>query len=194
MAFNISVKHDLKKLRRQLTAMELRVVPQATVTTLNRVAESAKVASVKHIGPQLGSRQAAVKRRIKTQRATAQRLWATLVAMGRKLQLIEFVVGSKRSTQQPGGKRGLVKTKVFGKTKTYKKAFIAPRRKGDAKTTMYIRKGRERLPLKLMHGPSIVDHFKQPDNERVMLAKVIERFPIEFRRNISFFLQRLKSR
>lgn len=174
--------------------MELRVVPQATVTTLNRVAESAKVASVKHIAPQLGGRQAAVKRRIKTQRATLQRLWATLVAQGRKLQLIEFVVGSKRPTQQKGGKRGLVKTKVFGKTKTYRKAFIAPRRKGDAKTTMYIRKGRERTPIKLMHGPGIVDHFKQAENDRIMQAKVRERFPIEFARNIAFFLQRLKSR
>ncbi|NET71371.1 MAG: hypothetical protein F6K62_10700 [Sphaerospermopsis sp. SIO1G2] len=32
------------------------------------------------------------------------------------MQLIEFVVGSKKPTQQPGGKRGLVRAKVYGKT------------------------------------------------------------------------------
>ncbi len=89
--------------------------PTTASRTLNRVAESAKVASAKHIAPQMNSRQAAVKRRSFTQKAAFKRLWATLVAKDRALQLMEFMAGSKKPTQQPGGKRGLVKAKVYGK-------------------------------------------------------------------------------
>jgi len=91
MSFDITIQHDLKKLQRSLSVLEHRVAPQATVRTLNRIAESAKVASVKHIAPQLGSRQAGVKRRIKTNKATFNQLWATLTANGRALQLIELI-------------------------------------------------------------------------------------------------------
>jgi hypothetical protein len=87
MTFNVPVQHDLKKFRRQLTALEIQVLPQKTVPTLNRVAE----------------------------KATAKMLWATLVASELALQLIEFVVGSKQPTQQKGGKRGLVKAKVLAR-------------------------------------------------------------------------------
>ena len=96
MTFDITIQHDLKKLMRSLNTLESKVAPQATVRTLNRVAESAKVASAKHIAPKMNSRQAAVKRRIETRKATFKTLWATLVARDRALQLIEFVVGSKK--------------------------------------------------------------------------------------------------
>jgi len=69
MPFNISVQHDLKKLRRSLTALETQNLPQATVSTLNRLAESTKVANSRHIVPKMNSRQAAVKRRIETRKA-----------------------------------------------------------------------------------------------------------------------------
>jgi hypothetical protein len=194
MSFNISIQHDLKKFRQQLSALEKQAYQPAVVRTLNRTAESAKVASARYVAAQLGSKQAGVKRRIETIRATPRRLWATLVAHGRPLQLIEFVVGSKKPTQQLGGKRGLVKTKVFGRQKTYYKAFIAPRRSGDSSTTMYIRKGKERKPLKLMYGPGIESIFKTEENTRIMEDKVRECFGIEFASNLAYYIERLKNR
>ena len=191
-AFDITVQNDLKKLRRGLNALETKVAPQATIRTLNRVAESAKVASARHIAPQMNSRQAAVKRRIETRKATFKQLWATLVARDRALQLIEFVVGSKKPTQQPGGKRGLVRAKVYGKTRTLSKAFIAPRKRGSSKTTVYIRKSGKRLPLKMLYGPGIMQLFRQRENDQIMQAKVQERFPLEFARNLAFYLNRYK--
>ena len=161
MAFDITVHRDLKKLRRGLNTFEKKVAPQATVRTLNRVGENAKSASARHIAPQMGSRQAGVKRRIATRKSTMRRLWVILVASDRPLHLIEFVVGSKKPTQQPGGKRGPVKAKAWGKTKTYHGAFIAPRKKGSSKTTVYVRKSGKRLPLKALFGPGIMQLFKQ---------------------------------
>ena len=194
MTFDVTVQHDLKKLKRQLNALERKAAPQATVRTLNRVAESAKVASARHIAPQMNSRQAGVKRRIKTVKANFKKLWATLVAKDRALQLIEFVVGSKKATQQPGGKRGVVKAKVYGKTRTLPDAFIAPRRSGDSKTTVYTRKGKSRLPVRMLFGPNIVQLFKQRENDAIMQAKVRERFPIEFARNLAWYVERIKRR
>lgn len=114
MPVDISVESDLKALRRGLSSLEKQAVPQATVRTLNWVAESTKSASTRHIAPQIGGRQAAVKRSIETRKFTVRRLWAELAASERPLRLIEFVVGSKKPTQQPGGKRGLVKVKRHG--------------------------------------------------------------------------------
>lgn len=74
MAFDISVKHDLKKLKRQMTALEQKVYPQALVRTINRTAQSTKVASAKHIAPQMNSTQGGVKRRIDIIRANSRRL------------------------------------------------------------------------------------------------------------------------
>ncbi len=194
MPFDVSIQNDLKKLRRELSALETKVAPQATVRTLNRVAESAKVASAKHIAPKMNSRQAAVKRRIETRKATFKTLWATLVARDRALQLIEFVIGSKKPTQQPGGKRGLVKAKVYGKTRTLSHAFIAPRKSGDSKATVYMRKSKKRKPLKLLYGPGIMQLFKQKENDAIMQKTVRERFVKEFTRNLTFYIHRFKRR
>ena len=192
MTFDLSVESDIKSLRRGLHALERQVVPEATVRTLNRVADSAKVASASHIAPQMGSRQAGIKRRIETRRASFKRLWATLVASDRPLHLIEFVVGSRKPTQQPGGKRGPVKAKAWGKTKTYRGAFIAPRKKGSSSTEVYVRKSGKRLPLKMLFGPGIMQLFKQRENAAIMETKVKERLPVEFTQNLAFYLSRLK--
>jgi hypothetical protein len=191
LIMDISIQNDLKKLRQSLTALEKRAVPQATVRTLNRTAETVKTASVRHISPQLGSKQAGIKRRIETRKASLQKLWSVLVASGRQLQLIEFVVGSKKPTRK-GGKRGLVRTRVFGKQKTYQKAFIAPKRKGDSKTTLYVRKGKARKPVRMMFDPGIKEFFKQKDNDSLMQAKAKEVFPVEFLRNLAYYVTKLK--
>lgn len=192
MTFDVSVERDLKSLKRGLTALEKDVVPQTTVRTLNRVADSTATASARHIAPLMGSRQAGIKRRIENRRANFKRLWATLVASDRPLHLVEFVVGSRRPTQQPGGKRGPVKAKAWGTTKVYKGAFIAPRKKGSSKTEVYVKKSGKRLPLKLLFGPGIMQLFKKPENVAIMNSRVKEQFSTEFTRNLVFYLSRLK--
>lgn len=194
MAFDITIENDLKQLKRGLTALETKVAPKATLRTLNRVAESAKVASARHIAPQMNSRQAAIKRRIETRKATFKKLWVTLIARDRALPLIEFVVGSKKPTQQAGGKRGVVRAKVYGKTRTLTNAFIAPRKRGSNKTTVYMRKTSKRLPLKMLFGPGIMQLFKQKENDQIMQAKVQERFAPEFNNNLKFYLRRMRKR
>lgn len=194
MTFDINIQHDLKKLQRDLNALEYKAAPRATVRTINTLAERAKTVSAKHIAGELGSRQAGVKRRIITRKANFKQLWATLVAHGRSLQLIEFVVGSKKPTQQAGGKRGPVRTKVMGKRKSYSHAFIAPRRKGSSKTTVYVRKGKARSPVRMMFGPGIEALFKARKNDKLMQQVVRDSFVAEFARNLAFYVKRMARR
>lgn len=128
----------------------------------------------------------------RTRKSTVRRLWAALVASDRPLRLIEFVVGSKKPTQQPGGKRGPVKAKAWGKTKTYRGAFIAPQKKGSNKTTVYVRKSEKRLPLKQLFGPGIMQLFRQRENASVMERKVQERLPKEFMQNLAYYISRIR--
>jgi predicted nuclease of restriction endonuclease-like (RecB) superfamily len=74
MSFEVTIQYNLKKLRWSLNALETKVASQATVRTLNRGRECQSFQSAKHIAPQLNSRQAAVKRRIQTQKASFKRL------------------------------------------------------------------------------------------------------------------------
>lgn len=194
MTLDINIQHDLKKLKRGLNALEYKAAPRATVRTINVLAKKAKVASSKNIAGELGSRQAGVKRRITIQKASFKKLWATLVAHGRSLQLIDFVIGSKKPTQQAGGKRGLVRTKIFGKRKSYKQAFIAPRRSGDSKTAVYVRKGKRRKPVRMMFGPGIEALFKANKNEEIMKKVVRDNFAAEFARNLAFYIKKISGR
>ena len=107
-------------------------------------------------------------------------------------------MGSKKPTQQPGGKRGQVKIKIkikmYGKIRTHSKAFIAPRRSGSSKTTLYQRKSGKHTPLKLMYGPRIMQLFRQRENNAIMQSKIRERFPVEFARNIAFYINRMRKK
>ena len=188
----ITVEKDIRRLRRDLNTLEKRIVPKATSRTLNRVSSSAKTASSRHISPQIGSRLSGVKRRIDIVKASVRRLWADMVAHGRPLPLIEFVIGSKKPTQQKGGKRGLVKAKAWGKRRTFENAFIAPIKAGSRKTAVYMRKTGKRLPVKMLFGPGIKQIFKQKENITLMEHQVQKKLPKEFGQNIRFYLSRMK--
>ena len=45
-----------------------------------------------------------------------------------------------------------------------------------------------------MYGASIMQLFKQRENDKIMQDKVRERLPIEFARNLNFYTQRMKRR
>lgn len=190
----ISVKHDLKRLKKDLTRMEQQVLPQALVRTLNRVGKSARREGLRNIAPLFGSNQREVGKHVHVTKAGRRRYWVTITATGRRKQLIHFVVGSKAVTQQPGGKRPPVKIKTFGKTRTLTKGFITYTQAGDSAKSIYKRKGSGRYPLQMMYGPSVPVLFKLESTQRKIRLKVKERFPIEFRANLAYYVGRRRRR
>lgn len=184
MSFNITVENDIKRLRRGLSTLEHKVTPQATVRTLNRVAESSRTASAKHIAPQMEVRQCDVKRRMKTIKANRKQLWAVIVASGNPIRLIAF-----KARQTARG----VRAKAWNQTKTYKHSFIAPfKAGGKSKKGVFVRLTSKRLPIKQLWGPGVKQLFKQKENDAVMQATVRTRFAKEFAAHLRFYLNRMK--
>lgn len=180
--FEISVESDLKKLQQQLSALERDAYPKAIARTLNRVAESSKVASAKHIAPLMNAKQSDIKRNMPLEKAYKNKLWATITAIGRPLKLIAF-----KAKQTAKG----VVSKAWGVSKLYKGTFIAPIRHGSISNTVYTRKTKHSLPVKALYGPGIAQLFKKPDNIELMISTVKQRFVNEFKNNLQFYAKRL---
>ena len=183
MPFNISIESDLKQFQKQLTALEREAFPKAVVRTLNRVASSAKVASSKHIAPQMNAKQSDIKRNMVIEKAYKNKLWATITAIGKPLKLIAF---KARQTA-----KGVV-AKAWNVSKLYKGTFIAPVIRGSSNKAVYSRKTKHSLPVKTLYGPGIAQLFKKPENIEIMTSTVKQRLVNEFKNNIQFYASRIR--
>lgn len=184
VAFDVSIKSELKEFRRQLGRLEKEAYPKAVVRTINRVAGSARTASTKHIAPLMDSRQGDVKRRMRQEKASKRRLWSTIIASWKPLRLMAF-----KARQTAKG----VRAKAWGKTRVYPHTFIAPfKAGGKAKKGVFVRKGKASLPIKQLWGPGVTQLFKQRENDSVMRSTVKERFAKEFRANLRYYVGRLR--
>jgi len=183
MSFEISITSELKQLQKQLTNLERNAYPKAVARTLNRIASSAKVASSKHIAPQMNAKQADIKRRMYDEKAYPKKLWASIIASGSPLKLIAF---KARQTA-----KGVV-SKAWGVNKLYKHTFIAPVRHGSSANAVYVRKSSHTLPVKQLWGPGIAQLFKRPENITIMQTTVTQRLTTEFKNNLNYYVSRLK--
>ncbi len=182
MSFNISIKSDLKQLQGQLTKLERQTYPQAVARTLNRVAESSKSASAKHIAPLMNAKQSDIKRNMPIEKAYKNKLWASVTAIGKPLKLIAF---KARQTA-----KGVV-AKAWNASKLYRGTFIAPIKHGSSSNTVYSRKTKHSLPVKALYGPGIAQLFKKPENIQIMESTVRQRLASEFKNNLQFYAGRL---
>ena len=186
MSFVISVKSDLKKLSSQFQSFSKSIHPKVIARTLNRVAASVKAASAKYIAPKMNCTQRDAKRRIAEDRAFANKLWASIIPSGRPLKLIAF-----KARQSAKG----VVAKAWGKSKLYKRSFIAPVKHGSSTNAVYVRKGNHSLPVKQLWGAGVVQLFKQKENLELMVATVKRRFSVELVHNMRFYLNnRIRNR
>ena len=183
MSLGISVESDLKQFQKQLTALEQQAYPKAVTRTLNRVASSAKVASSKHIAPQMNAKQSDIKRRMVEAKAYPKKLWASIIASGSPLKLIAF---KARQTA-----RGVV-SKAWGVNKLYRGTFIAPVKRGSSSNAVYARKSSHSLPVKQLWGPGIAQLFKKQENITIMQDTVRMRIATEFKNNLNYYASRIK--
>lgn len=125
--------------------------PAAIARALNRSATSANVVMVRAIAQDLGLKQGDVKDRIAIRSASPSDLRAQLIATGARIPLIKFNarerLGRGVTARLPGG-RG-----------QYPSAFIATMRSGHR--GVFVRKGRPRLPIAELFGPSIPRVFEK---------------------------------
>jgi ribosomal protein L13E len=125
--------------------------PAAIARALNRSVTSANVVMVRAVATDLALRQSDVKERISVRNASPAHLVAQLIATGKRIPLIKFNARERRG-------RG-VTARLPGGQGSYPRAFIATMSSGHR--GVFVRKGKPRLPIAELFGPSIPHVFQK---------------------------------
>jgi hypothetical protein len=177
MPVSMSVQSTIKQVTRNLSAIERKVIPKATVTALNKVGKEVTTVAVKTINARTGLQQKVIREFLDSFKASS-RSWVFLLrARRRPFNLIRF--GARQT------KKG-VSANAWEGRKVYKGAFI-----GNSGRTVFTRKGKARTPIKSVYGPDM-RVFLEKTNLDAMEKKVGERFPKLLFDAINFQLIKLR--
>lgn len=201
----IEVKDNIKDIKKTLSSLEKKFVPEATVKALNKVGATALSRSKREIRKGLGmTLDQFNKGNYLTSRRARKGFEVYEINFARKTVSL-YKLGASAS------KRG-VTVKAWGRKQTYEKAFIAtmPNSKRDVFVRIGGRRGAKRkvvtganvgktyrpeLPIKLLHGPYIPTLKRQQKVDEIISKVVQERFGLEFDRALtSLFARRGLSR
>ena len=177
MPLTIAIKHDadkaVEKLRDQLT----RRAPRAAAAGLNRTAQAAQTAAVRAIQKDLGaSAQKTIRRNLSIQRATPQKLEASLIARSAKTDRIPiYELRPRPSTVTKHRPAGGVRYGPQGKQ--IPGSFIARLKSGHV--GVFARQAQTRLPITELKGPSIALVLSRPRVHGQVQKVIAEKLPKE---------------
>jgi len=196
---SLSVKTNFPDVQRQLDNLRRDIGDQATAMALNKVADKGRTEMKRAITDEFNISSAEVSAALRIRRASAKgyNLVAVLEAFnnnkGRSLNLIHFVERKvtlaearrrlKRGTLQQIG----FKIKKTGGIKTIPGAFIA-----NNGRTVFIREGKDRLPIKPLQVINISQMFNTRRINQRVIAKIQQEFPVEFERAMRVVLERFR--
>jgi hypothetical protein len=170
------VRADIREATKFLTDVQRQVIPAATARALDRTASNAKTVAVKTIVTETGLPTSLVRDRLTIRGANRNRLEATLTANPAAPNLIRF---NARQTKQG------VSANAWRKRRVYPGTFIA-----NQGRTVFKRVGKNRLPIKPIHGPSVPRTFIQREAQRAIEAIIAGRFVVNFESAIAGLLKR----
>lgn len=158
MADTIRLQLKMKDFTRAVRRLKSRAKP-AIARALNRAGLTTSTVMSRAISKDLGLKVSEVKAVIIVKQASAENLRVIVMASGAKISLMKF--RAKGPVPSLGRGRGVTaKLPAPGKGK-YPHAFIATVRRGQTNENLAVfeRKGKARLPIKKLHGPSIPHVF-----------------------------------
>lgn len=137
----------------------LRAIEKAAAAALNRAADSMRVEAQKRLAAETGLRQAAVKRRLRTERASPGQLEVAVAVSGIPVPVVQLGArqGPLGVTAGPRGARTLIRH-----------AFLAKGRRGRA---VFRRTTRKRGPLEAQLAPSLAEIAGREKILEAMLAR-----------------------
>ena len=157
-SFDIQVQGSEALVRRLLEIGQ--DAPRAATRALNRTLGTVRTATVRALAAELALRNKDVTDGIATQRASFARQIATLSVTGRRLPLSAF--GARQT------RRGVTYRLPKGRG-TVEHAFLATMRSGHG--GVFLRKGKPRLPIRELFGPSLPGAFVRAGIRDAMVAK-----------------------
>lgn len=189
-------KRDLKRLTGAITRLEQRIIPVATSQAINKTLASAKTVAKTEIRNETNIAAGKVGKALIVTKSNKRTLSGKLDSKtGRGTNLADFVTGAQLKSQpklsktkyKSGKGKGSyrsqgVKSKAWGKTKTYAGTFIGTG-KSSGKKLVFARVGKGRdSKLKAIRGPSIRQTFTNKNVQQVLRRKIKQQFDTEFKR------------
>jgi hypothetical protein len=144
-----------------------REMPGAAAAALNRAAATTKTYMSSEIRAIYNIKKKDVDQTLSIQKASRNRLVATIRSRGSRLNLFLF-----QAHQFKGGVRVVVK---LGQPKTIRSAFIATMRSGHK--GVFMRKGSKRLPIAERTGPSVPELLGSKEMKRKIEVYYFSKLP-----------------
>lgn len=195
----ISIRNNFPEIAAKLDRLGRDVGDKAVVRALNTTIEQGKTQMARQISSEFRVGVGTVKDRLKVYRASnrggVMRFSATLEATrkgkGRSMNLIAFVTKGKvsRASAKRNGRADLAGQLQFqikrgGGKKAIKGAFI-----GNMGRTVFIRTGKDRLPIKALNTIDIGQMFNTRRVNKVVKQVMLDKFPANFERELRSVLK-----
>jgi hypothetical protein len=172
----IRVEFDTAPIVAMCDALRAPGFQEVAALALNDTIKNGEVETAQLLRPLMGIPSADIKDALRTEPARPEHLEAALIGEGKAIPMIKFKVRDTRTTG--------VTLQLGAKTETYRRAFIATVKHGHR--GVFERKGRERLPIRELYGPSVHGMMARSDvlpkiadylNERLLvnLSRQIDR-------------------
>jgi len=185
MTVELNIKHDLKRLRKQLRTLPDKAVKPTTNRALNRAGKKVHTEAVREISKRTGIKpQRKVRNVIKLTRSSFRTLRAKVTAFRYAPNLIEFVAPSKRVPGAFKKKKG-VTAKAWGQKKEYKGTFIG-RGRNSGKALVFKRTSDKSAPIRTVSGPSVRRTFIERTVNKMLRSVGRETFIKEFRSDAEY--------
>ena len=170
----LSIKHSLKGLSRRLD-QQRKEMPKVITTALNRTAGNAAVAVRRGISQATGIAVGKIKPRMALKKATRSRQIAILTAFAHTPNLVRFASAAAIGASLKRKGKGL-KAKAWAKrARVFPGTFVANRGR-----TVFVRRGKGRLPITNVYGPSIPRSMGSKRVLRHVQEIIVRRWRINF--------------
>lgn len=159
---------------------------QAEVAALNRAAKTALSRTIRFIREKYNLKLKDIMPYTTFVKANKNKRSVQIKISDQAIPLYKF--GAKvKGRMKRKGVRGAVEARVkIGSPQTYKGAFIATGKYGEG---VFVRKGKERGPLRELFGPSAMQLFSSEQSQAELEAVFFERLEIEMGYAISHFVK-----
>lgn len=179
----LNMAADIREAEKMLTFVEREGLPRATTRSVNKTAKQVQSVAVKLIAKDVGITQKNVRKSMVFKRATSGSQRSVITAMGKRIPLMAMKARQVR--------RGITYRGQGGKRKSVEGAFITTMPKGHR--SVFKRKGKARLPIVKLHGPSVPKIFVKDAVNRAMEITAKERWDINFAREMNFELYKARA-
>ncbi len=186
--FELNIQHNIKQVTKQLNNIQRKAIPRVTVRSLNKTGVTVNKEAVKRVRAETKLPAKRIKAKLNIKRARRGQFQWTLIGLRGTTNIIEWVPASKRQVGAYRKKLG-VRSRAWGKTKTYPGTFIAGG-KNSGKLLVYVRDPNKPSGIKAVQGPNVRQAFSRALTGLQSVAN--RRFTQVFEHELAFELSKFK--